>query len=414
MTFEIQSFLPPWIAQIDAAVSQAGGRLIIVGGFVRDCVLKYRPIDLDIEVYQIASLDGLREILSEFGDVNQEGAFFGVLSLKVNETISEGHYIDRAEFALPRLESSTGPGHKDFEIAHKPNLSFTQAARRRDFTVNAMGYDLRTKQLLDPYHGIRDAERRELHAVSDAFMEDPLRVFRAMQFAGRYGLSIGDDVIHYANKMDISGLTEDRMYRELGKLLIGSARPSFGLQWAQALGIGRALPELGELAQNAPEWEIIMEETDHLVLTRPSSDHQNTAAYSHMLRAIIKAIPKAKQLRFLQRFVPNKKVISALIPSANFRRVALILAESIYDIGAEGITFEKDRFIEWQSTPEVKQFIGNPGLMSVRWGDKDIVELSLAAGIRLFALVHSERENLYSIGSERPIPRAFIWHSNSV
>lgn len=399
MSFEIESFLPPWLPEIEAAISDAGGRLVIVGGFVRDCVLKYRPIDLDIEVYQIDGLERLKEILAPFGTVNQEGAFFGVVSLKVDESISQGHYMNRAEFALPRLESSTGPGHKDFNIVHQPNLSFTQAARRRDFTVNAMGYDLRTKQLLDPYHGQRDAERRELHAVSDAFLEDPLRVFRAMQFAGRYGLSIGKDVIEYSNQMDLSALSVDRVFRELGKLLVSSARPSFGLQWVQPLGVGRFLPELGALAENQAKWEIIMEETDHLVLTRPSSDYQSSDAYSHMLRAILNAIPKAEQLRFLHRFVPNKKVISSLIPSASFRRLAYPI-EDLYDVGQEpNISFDKNEFQTWQQDLNIKKhFIGAPDSLSVKWGNDEKDPLTLSKGMRLFALELAERDNMRQIG----------------
>ena len=127
MKFPVPTFLPPWLLPVNAAVMPLG--IVVVGGFVRDAIMGYRPADLDIEVYGIPDLSTLASCLAPFGHVRMEGADFGVISLHVFQDVGQEHYLNRAEFALPRLESSTGPGHEDFAIVHRPDLTFKQAAR---------------------------------------------------------------------------------------------------------------------------------------------------------------------------------------------------------------------------------------------------------------------------------------------
>ncbi len=133
--------------------------------------------DWDVEVYGVEPAR-LRELLGRMGRVNVVGEAFTVYKL--------GQDLD---VSLPRRERKTGRGHRAFYIEGDPAMSFEEAARRRDFTVNAILEDPLTGDIIDPYHGREDLERKLLRAVSpDTFVEDSLRVLRAAQFAARFEL----------------------------------------------------------------------------------------------------------------------------------------------------------------------------------------------------------------------------------
>src|SRR5215510_13003742 len=116
---------PPRIQQIARRLAAAGGRALLVGGYVRDRMLGLEPKDLDVEVFGLP-LERVEAILAETGEVLTVGRSFGVLRVK-------GLDID---FSLPRLDSKVGDGHKGFEIRTDPGMSYAEAARRRDLTIN--------------------------------------------------------------------------------------------------------------------------------------------------------------------------------------------------------------------------------------------------------------------------------------
>src|ERR1043166_4876338 len=166
--------LPQKVVDLSLAVRDAGGRALLVGGCVRDELMGVQPKDWDLEVYGVAP-ERLREILDQFGPVNVVGEAFTVYKL--------GHDLD---VSMPRRERKSGRGHRAFVIEGDPSMSVAEATRRRDFTINAILQDPRTTEILDPFDGRRDIERRRLRAVSaDTFSEDSLRVLRAAQFASR-------------------------------------------------------------------------------------------------------------------------------------------------------------------------------------------------------------------------------------
>jgi len=164
--------------KIAKKVSEKGGRTFFVGGYVRDELLKIETKDIDIEVHGI-DVDCLVDILESLGNVQKIGASFGVFNLK-------GYDID---IAMPRKEISNGRGHRDFEIYVDPFIGYEQAAIRRDFTINSMMKDVLTGEIIDPFCGIEDLKNKKLKHINDiSFCEDPLRVFRAAQFASRFKL----------------------------------------------------------------------------------------------------------------------------------------------------------------------------------------------------------------------------------
>ena len=197
-------------------VSEADGRVFFVGGCVRDDLLGIENKDIDIEVHGITP-EKLKEILETFGEVLSFGKSFGVFSLK-------GYDID---IAMPRREKATGKGHRDFAIDVDPFIGFKEAARRRDFTINAMMKDVLSGEIIDPFHGKDDLEKKILRCVDEkTFVEDPLRVLRAAQFASRFHFTIEEKTLNLCSGIDLSTLHKQRVEEELKKALLKADEPS--------------------------------------------------------------------------------------------------------------------------------------------------------------------------------------------
>ena len=220
--------------QIADRVAAAGGRAYFVGGFVRDRLLGVDCKDVDIEIYGV-SPQVLRGILGELGTVVDKGASFGVLGLAHTGL----------DIAMPRRESRTGAGHRDFDVSVDPGLSLREASMRRDFTINAMMQDVRTGELVDLWGGRADLENRVVRHVSgETFADDALRVFRAAQFAARFEAEIAPETRALCAGMDVSNLSRERVFEELGKALLKADRPSLFF---------RNLADMGHLTEYFPE-----------------------------------------------------------------------------------------------------------------------------------------------------------------
>jgi tRNA nucleotidyltransferase (CCA-adding enzyme) len=231
--------------RIVEAVANAGGRALIDGGWVRDRLMGRASQDIDIEVYGLAA-ERLREVLTTFGTVNPVGESFTV------------YKVGDIDVALPRRESKKGRGHKGFEVHGDPTLSPKEAARRRDFTINAISWDPLTAEYLDPFDGRGDITRRILRAVDlNTFGEDSLRVLRAIQFAARFEFDLEEATAALCRTIPLDDLPAERIWGELEKLLLQAARPSKGFDLALSLGvIDQLFPELKALVgcPQEPEW----------------------------------------------------------------------------------------------------------------------------------------------------------------
>lgn len=131
-------------------------------------------------------------------------------------------------------------------------MTFEKAARRRDFTVNALGYDVEEKRFLDPFGGLEDIGQKKLRHIDDeTFIEDPLRVYRAVQFCARFGLILAEETSDLCKRMVdnrmLEELPKERVYKEFTKLLLKSLKPSLGFELMKELGILRYFPELEAL-----------------------------------------------------------------------------------------------------------------------------------------------------------------------
>ena len=202
--------------KIAEKVCKCGGRAYFVGGCVRDELLGLESKDIDIEVHGIAP-SVLEQILDSVGTRAEFGKSFGIYNVK-------GTHID---IAMPRKESATGRGHKDFKIDIDPYIGEENAARRRDFTVCALMKDALTGEIFDFFGGLEDLKNGIIRHVNDAsFAEDPLRVLRAAQFAARFGFTVAPETLEICKKMDVSALPGERVFEELKKALLGAEKPS--------------------------------------------------------------------------------------------------------------------------------------------------------------------------------------------
>ncbi len=228
----------------------------LVGGYVRDQLLGIESKDVDIEVYGVTP-ERLTSLVQELfpGKVEAVGQAFGILKV----FLGDGHELD---IALPRRESKVEAGHKGFAIESDPALDKREATRRRDFTINAIMQDAVTGAFFDPYHGREDLNARILRVVDAAtFVEDPLRVYRALQMAARFELEVEGGTFALLTKMVSQGILEElsveRVTDEWKKLLLKAKEPSIGLELAKEIGIvGRFHPELLALESTPqePEW----------------------------------------------------------------------------------------------------------------------------------------------------------------
>jgi len=231
--------------QIVMAVRDAGGRALIVGGWVRDRLMGLESTDIDLEVYGLKA-EPLRALLAGIGRVETVGEKFTV------------YKIGPIDVALPRRESKTGRGHRGFTITGDPKLSIEEAARRRDFTINAIAWDPLTDEYLDPCDGQTDLARLVLRAVDPStFGDDSLRVLRAVQFAARFTFEVDEATKMLCRGIELDDLPAERIWGEVEKLVLKARRPSIGFEIARELGvIDRLFPELAALidCSQEPEW----------------------------------------------------------------------------------------------------------------------------------------------------------------
>ena len=185
-------------------------KIYLVGGAVRDSLLGLTVKEKDWVV-----VGATKEDLTNLG-YKQVGSDFPVFL----------HPETKEEYALARTERKSGKGHKEFSFSTKPNVTLEEDLRRRDLTINAIAQS-EDGSLVDPFNGQKDIENKLLKKVSDAFQEDPLRVFRVARFAAKLkhlGFSIDRKTMDTMSKLSLSGeletLSKERIWQETSKALL--------------------------------------------------------------------------------------------------------------------------------------------------------------------------------------------------
>ncbi len=244
----IELSLSDELSQILAAIKLAEGEPLFVGGFVRDALIGHVHKDFDIEVYGLTT-DKLVQTLQPFGRADQVGVSFGVIKLRTPE--------NEYDFSLPRRENKQGQGHKGFIIEPDPTMTAKEAASRRDYTINAMALTLKG-ELLDYFGGLDDWKAKRLKHTSEKFAEDPLRVLRGLQFAGRFELTLDASTAKLAKtlKAEYKALSKERIWNEWQKWAEKSVTPSYGLKLLKQTEWLEFYPELSALIglPQEPKW----------------------------------------------------------------------------------------------------------------------------------------------------------------
>lgn len=296
--------------------AELGGTVYFVGGYVRDKLLKLENKDIDIEIHGIHAA-ALEQILDSIGECIKIGKSFGIYGLK-------GYSLD---IALPRTERRTGTGHRDFTVTSDPFMGTYEAARRRDFTINALMENVLTGEITDHFGGQADLQKGVLRHIDDTtFTEDPLRVLRAAQFAARFHFSISAETAELCRSIDLSPLSKERVMLEMEKALLKSDKPSVFFE---------ELRNMEQLGYWFPELQAL------IGLPQNREHHREGDTWTHTMMVLDEAAKRRNMVRY-----PLGFMLSALC----------------HDFGKAVCTTEVDGIIhsyghETEGLPLVRQFL---------------------------------------------------------
>ncbi len=313
--------LPSILHTISDDLQKQHAKVIVVGGSVRDYFLGLPIKDYDLEVYGLNRVETLEKVLAKYGKVKLVGKSFGVLKF-----VYEGEEYD---FAFPRTERKTGSGHRGFDITVDGTMDFQSAARRRDFTINAMGYDIAEKRFLDPFGGRKDLEEKILRHIDDnTFTEDPLRLYRGVQFCARFGLSMHASTKMLCRKMVEEGMLEElpkeRIFDEIKKLLLQAKRPSVGFVLIKELGALRYFPVLYTLHETP--WQQTLQRLD---IMAELTNERIERALVLMLSALVYSFQSEEEVRALIGWLSDEvKLITSVVLLWRYSRRVLEIAGS--------------------------------------------------------------------------------------
>lgn len=215
------------------------GDIFAVGGAPRDVILGKKPKDVDLLAKIPAEV--IQDVLSKVpgGHLNFAGKNFGVFHFHYNG--------GQVEIALPRVEQSTGDGHKDFDVQSHHDIPLEQDLPRRDFTGNAIAVNLKTGEMVDPLNGALDLSLGVMrHTNPNAFKDDPLRTVRGLTMRSRHGLEPADETRQAMAEHGhlLKALPGDRFREEMDKILKGN-EPHEAIKLGRDLGLlEHFLPEV--------------------------------------------------------------------------------------------------------------------------------------------------------------------------
>lgn len=273
--------------KIAKEINKHGGRVFYVGGYTRDKILNIKNNDVDIEVFNI-DIKLLEKILRKYGTVLKFGKSFGIYNLK-------GQSLD---IALPRKEKLIGKGHKDFEVVVDPFLDYKDAAKRRDFTINALYQDVLTSEIIDYFGGYRDLKNGLIKHIDDkTFVEDPLRVLRAAGFASRFNFKIDAKTIKLCQSIDIKTLSKERIEEEIKKIFIKNSMPSIFFKYIKKMN--QLDYWFYELKKDLNKIIKFIDKTNQI-------KHLFNDKYSFMMAALCIYLNKDDQKQFIKRITNNK------------------------------------------------------------------------------------------------------------
>ena len=167
------------------------------------------------------------------------------------------HPDTHEEYALARTERKTAAGYHGFQFFYAPDVTLEEDLARRDLTINAMAREVRpdgelTGPVIDPFNGQADLRARVFRHVSDAFLEDPVRILRVARFAARFAdFTVAPETLTLMQKMvaagEVDALVPERVWQEVSRGLM-EKKPSRMFEVLRSCGaLARVLPEIDAL-----------------------------------------------------------------------------------------------------------------------------------------------------------------------
>ena len=254
------------ITEIASKINNIGGRLYMVGGAVRDKYLGIAPKDYDYCVTGLTEED----FMKLFPNAIVRGKSFPVFDL------------EDSEFALARTERKISKGHKGFLIESTPNITIYEDLKRRDVTINSIAIDVLTNEVVDPFNGREDIKNKILRATSDAFSEDPLRVYRVAKLAARYNFNVDEKTLELMKRLkdEMKELSNSRVYAELYDAL-STEKPSIFF----------------EVLRSANVLDVHFKEIQDLIgVEQPIKYHPEGDVYNHSMEVLDRAALKTKDI----------------------------------------------------------------------------------------------------------------------
>lgn len=254
------------ILEIANKIKEKGGTLYLVGGAVRDELLGRKVHDED---YCVQGLNA-NEFEELFPNAFKRGKFFGVYDIEGNE------------FALARKERKNGQGHKEFNIKTGKEITIEDDLSRRDITINSMAKEVLTGKIIDPYNGKQDLKNRIIRATTEAFKEDPLRVYRVARFASMLNFEVDKQTLNMMNKQkeELKTLSQERVFNEFRKAL-ETNKPSIFF----------------EVLRKADVLDVHFKEIYNLIgQTQPEKYHPEGDSYKHTMIVVDKVAELTKEL----------------------------------------------------------------------------------------------------------------------
>ena len=254
------------VEEIANKIREKGGSLYLVGGAVRN---KFLNLEIHDEDYCVCGLTE-EEFIKLFPNAKPRGKAFKVFDL------------DGKEFALARKDVKKGLGHKDFEIQSNPKITIEEDLYRRDITINSIAQDVLTKEIIDPFNGIKDIQNKIIRATSLSFKDDPLRVYRVARFASQLEFNVDVDTIELMKSMknELSTLSKERVFEELKKAL-ATDKPSIFF----------------EVLRKADVLDAHFKEINDLIgVLQPEKYHPEGDAYNHTMLVLDYVSQNAKDL----------------------------------------------------------------------------------------------------------------------
>lgn len=279
------------MSELASAAEAAGGRAYLVGGCVRDELMGRAVHDRDVVLVGISR----DEVSRVVGDAAPVGRCFPVWRVRVGD--------EMIEIALARTETKVASGHRGFDVDFGPDIAIEHDLARRDLTINAIARDLSSGEMIDPFGGAADIEQQIARAVSEHFIDDPLRAVRAARFAAVLELDIEPSTLELMARCrdELATLSEDRKFGELARAL-EARRPSLFFRALRAADLlGATYPFIGALvgkmqpAERHPEGDAF--EHSMIVVDRmAASDPSPVARFAALMHDVGKGRTPAEYL----------------------------------------------------------------------------------------------------------------------